>query len=257
MRPCDHLAQIALLGLLALVAGPSEAVASPPSVERLEARVLQFEEECSSPETCLRYLGKSSYFLFNVLRACMPVAVELTDENEYTRDIKSRFLGYLWTVMTIVIEEGDTNRILSLQRALNHTTKWRAVQLVDDQDLFLWCIKELEDLGLLTETDLDDYRDSCRYHHLRSTRNEGFRVVQLQLGARGFPVKVDGLFGEKTVEALHAFQRSEGIGTSQFPDSATLVALGIDPDDFWAMSVSADLVKYFRKSGGGADPDDN
>lgn len=257
MRVGSFIAVIALFALFVLMAGPSQAAASPSGVERLKARVLEFERECPSPELCLKRVGKSTYFVFNVLRECMSLKEELTDENEYFLDIKSRFLRYLWTVTTIAIEERDANRILPLQRILNYPVQWRAIQLVDDQDLFLWCVRELEDLGFLTEADRDDYRDNCRYHHPRLTRNEGFRNLQIQLGSRGFPVEVDGFIGERTVEALHAFQRSEGIAVTQFPDSTTLVALGIDPDEFWSISVSPDLVCYLEgRSAGGSGPDD-
>ena len=223
--------------------------------------VEMFEQECpGSPESCLRlgHLGKSTFMLLEVLRECMLVEGWLTEEHERTLEIKSRFLGYLWIVMAVAAQESDTNRILSLQRLFKLPFEEPAMTLGDDQDLLAWCVRELGRIGLLTDADLDDYRDNCRHFHPRSERNEGFRMLQTRLGAHGFAVEVDGFLGWRTVEALQAFQRSEGIAPTQFPGSTTLVALGINPDEFWSLSVSTDFVRSLQwDSEDGADPDSN
>lgn len=128
-----------------------------------------------------------------------------------------------------------------------HPCSWRAMQLMDEVTLFVWCLEELEEIGLLSEADLLDYRVNSRNSHPRAAKSEGGRVLQAQLCASGFVVEEDGFIGDNTIRALQAFQKSKGISVTQFPDTNTLRVLDIDSNEFWSMSVSKDLLEFFRR----------
>lgn len=57
------------------------------------------------------------------------------------------------------------------------------------------------------------------------------RMIQQALRARGIDVAVDGQWGERTVEGLRAFQRSQAMDPLGEPDVHTLVALGLIPGE--------------------------
>lgn len=60
------------------------------------------------------------------------------------------------------------------------------------------------------------------------THSEVLRV-QKALMAHGYAVATDGRWGPKTKAALAAFQKSNGMAATGYPDAATLKALGISP----------------------------
>ena len=234
---------ILLLGMALVLAGHLHAKASSNPTEGLKTHVLAFEEECPAPERCLQHLGKSTFLMLNVLSECMLLEDILKDSDESVSDERARFLRYLVANSNVAVDQSDTNRILGLQRVFNHAYRWRAMQLIDNQALFLWCLEELVALDLLTNEELRDYYENCRHYHPRTSQNKGFLLLQTKLAASGIEIEIDGVYGEQTMRALHSFQRSGELAVTQFPDSSTLVSLGIDPDLFWSMSVSKDLFK--------------
>lgn len=247
MRFLEFYIMAIVLGLASSLVMPLEAASSPSSEEHLEMLVLEFEEECPLPENCLQQKGKSTYRILNILNECMLLSDYAADNNPNVSAVRTKYLQYLFAQSRIAIEETDTNRILGLQRIFNHPYRWRAIQLIQNQDLFIWCVNELVASGQLTNRDISDYLDNYRNYHPRTTRNEGFQILQTELVARGFEIEVNGVYGEQTTKALQSFQSSKSLDVTQFPDSTTLANLGIDPDRFYSLSVSEGFVRYLKE----------
>lgn len=72
------------------------------------------------------------------------------------------------------------------------------------------------------------------------TQGEEVRQVQQKLAEMGYPVgSVDGIFGDRTEQAVRAFQREHGLTVDGIAGPATLAALGITaPENIGGVSNS-------------------